>query len=309
MKKTGITLLGIGLAALLCIPFPSRAETADSRFGFDSILLGACISGKWVAADELQDNTKYHAHRIWGGHECAIYGFSGHEGNGIMTAIHKDHPEEFNDRGPEADSLVYDVQTENGRTLSLGSARLAFIGNVEAMPRRSTMLSADDKTCRDAVKRVLTRQGLRNATPHIMQIVRVDLDGDGNEEVLITSQNILKESKAFASWGKDTSFQMELPVPPDSHKGDYSLVLLRKEVNGTVRDIVLSSFIALRNGTPVDPEWKPAILHKICLCADLNGDGNMEVIIGQRYYEGYSYQVHEIKGATAKLVLENGAGA
>ena len=52
----------------------------------------------------------------------------------------------------------------------------------------------------------------------------------------------------------------------------------------------------------------PPMLHKVYQFADLNGNGVMEIVVGADDCNGFSHQVHEIKGGRAALALNGGAG-
>ncbi|NLZ17134.1 MAG: hypothetical protein GX087_05305 [Desulfobulbaceae bacterium] len=285
-----------------------QAKAGNSRFGFDSMLIGGFISGVWVSAEDLQNKPAYHSQRIWGGHPCKLYSFRGLAGTGIIGALHNEHPEEAAARGLHPDDDTFDVHLENGEILADGSVQLAIDCAWNAAPRQATLLATNNATYQSIVEKFLAKNGLPQAKANIMQLIRVDLEGDGVDEILIVAQNLLSGQAGRARWQPDTHLAAGTGLPGSSKKGDYSLLLLRKIVNGQVQDIPLASFIALQDGSADGPNWLPPIFHKIYQFADLNGDGVLEIITGQDYYEGRSYQVYEVKGGNATLVLENGFG-
>ncbi|MBQ4133575.1 MAG: hypothetical protein IJD04_07585, partial [Desulfovibrionaceae bacterium] len=155
---------------------------------------------------------------------------------------------------------------------------------------------------RDIVKKYLASQGLPDTDPQLMQLYRVDLEGDGTDEVVICAQNILTGTENRAQWDDD----VVLPLNAYSAaKGDYSLILLRKIVDGKVAEIPLGQFIALADSAPADKDWTPPILYKIYQFADLNGDGVLEIILGMHMPEETAYQIHMVEDGKASMVLEN----
>ena len=140
-----------------------------------------------------------------------------------------------------------------------------------------------------------------------MQLFQVDLDGDGSNEILIVAQNIIPGKNTIASWEPDTPLTVGPGLPIQMEKGQYSLVLLRKIIKGKTHEIPLKQYIALSNATPLETTWKPPSLYKIFQFADLNGDGTLEIILGDDYYQDFSYSIFKIRQnkATEVLQLEN----
>ena len=139
MKKHCKRILICLLATtLLCCPafaaIKGSSTPRNARFGFNSLLLGAFIDNKWVAAEELQTNTLYRSQRIWGGHPCKIYGANGFEGNGIMGAILSEHPDGMPQDQQWPGELFFDVHLEQGGILPADSARLVIDCDWDASP-------------------------------------------------------------------------------------------------------------------------------------------------------------------------------
>ncbi len=134
---------------------------------------------------------------------------------------------------------------------------------------RSAAKSLYSKT----VAGILRKNGLTKTVPRNFRAWRIDLDGDGTEEVIVESQ----------SWGDRIS--------PSAKRGDYSVLILRKIVGGKVRDTVVSSeFVKQR------VEFGAPSRFKLSAIADLNGDGKMEFVVYGEYYEGGGSQAYEIRG-------------
>jgi hypothetical protein len=291
-----------------------------SRFGFDGFLLGAFIDGQWVSNEDLQENERYHQHHIWGGEEGRVYRFAGLEtDSAVVTADAMDHHEDDPDdknRGPEFHTMS--VQTGPDQSRGRGDARLTIIGDFDAMPRKAEVLPPDNPIYREIVAAWLAERGLSGAQPKITQLIRVDLDGNGKDEVLIATQNIIHpkdgaQAELF-SFEPDTPLLTELKNPngvgPRARAGEYSILLLRKVMeNEQARNIPIAEFIATKDSPgdedPLTSAHTPWV-HKIAGIADLNGDGVMEILTAEAFFNGLWYRVYEMQGQDVRKILENG---
>ena len=228
---------------------------------------------------------------------------NGQTGDGVMAALHNEHPGEFDSELQILDAPIFDTQLSDGRILGPETAYLSVSCGWDVMPRRPQILDPDNSIYKNIVKKYLDSQGLSDTNPQLMQLYRVDLEGDGTDEVIICAQNILTDAESRAQWGNDVPLLVNADSPSE---GDYSIVLLRKIVDGKVLDIPLGQFIALRDEADTDSGWSSYRLYKIYQFADLNGDGTLEIILGMRMSEGNAYQIHMVKDGKASMVLENG---
>lgn len=324
-----ICLMGVAHLAHADEPYFAHASDMKSWFGFGGVLLGAVIYDEWVSANDLQEKEEYHFLRLWGGHECKVYTAMGGR-NAIISAMHGEHPEGRSpadnclrrgssqcldsNTGQTVDSrmagagLTYDLLIEEEqRQLGREAAVLAIKCDFNPMPRDFSKMDTSNVTYRDIVKQYLARNGMPNASAKIAQLYKVDLEGDGVDEVVICAQNIVEPK--LLDWGLHVPLtSAQKGFPNAAQKGQYSIILLRKIVDGQVREIPLAQFIALKDGSPIDEQWIVPELYKVYHFADLNNDGVMEIIVGQDYYEGFSYCVYEVKDGRAVKVLENGVG-
>jgi len=154
------------------------------------------------------------------------------------------------------------------------------------MPRTVKPIDLNDGTYKKIVTDILATKRLTKTQSILTQAFRVDLDGDGQEEVLIAATKY--------SSGK---------VSSSARVGDYSFILLRKIVAGKVQNTVIAGdFITKKIDFGAPSEFE------ISAIADLNGDGKMEIILHSAYYEGSSTGVYEIKGNKAVEVAALSVG-
>jgi hypothetical protein len=218
-------------------------------------VLGGVENGKWLDA-------KTTVAKLKGGENYSLFGIDGGKKGKLTFAKPKNDQEVCDD--------FYYVETED-ETLSGVALGDGYKWN--PVPRVPKTISLTDATYKKAVAAVLRSKGILKTTIKLTQAVRVDLDGDGKEEVLIA-----------ATFFKNT-------FGASAAKNDYSFVLLRKIVGEKVQDTVVDGeFITKKIDFGAPSEYK------ISSIADLNGDGKMEVILHSAYYEGNSSWAVEMKG-------------
>lgn len=147
----------------------------------------------------------------------------------------------------------------------------------------------DDGTYSDFARPLLAARGIDVAHPVIKQVVRVDLEGDGVNEVVVVAEDI-EDGGLFAQ------------------EGDYSLAFLRKVVDGEVQTGILGDSVVSK----VEEGVTPFVLSfHIPALADLSGDGKIEIVVTSRYYEGLGFGVWEYVNDDlgAVLQIEGGCGA
>ncbi len=134
------------------------------------------------------------------------------------------------------------------------------------------------------VSEFLADRGLEVESPNLAQVLRVDLDSDGVDEVIVVAEEIAQSPSLFAS------------------EGDYAVTLLRSVDGDEVVTHVLDEWVIAE----VDfPDEVPFIVSsRVVAVADLNGDGSSEVALAGAYYEGSGIQVYDFdasSGPTAVL--------
>ena len=105
---------------------------------------------------------------------------------------------------------------------------------------------------------------------NLTQVIRTDLEGDGTDEVIVAASTI----------------------PDDlisSQVGDYSIVYLRKVIEGEVQTAILGESIV----EDLDNLFQDLAVFEVSAVADLNGDGKMEIIINGTVWEGAFLQAWE----------------
>lgn len=266
-KKLVLTALGL---ILLCSgAAPMRAQ----QTGVVPIvemrthgLLGGVENGKWIAAKRvaplLKNKTEY-----------VLLGANGVAGERLIgekpqtLEICEDYFE-----------IPFGGETKNGVGIGLNA-------KWNLMPRAVKEISKTDATYLKIVGDFARSKGIAKPIAKISQGFRVDLDGDGSEEVLLAATNY------------------KSGIMARTYSGDYSFLLLRKIVGGKAQNILIGGEFY-----PKPSEFAAPNEYSIQAIADLNGDGRMEFVMHAAYYEGAGSEVYDVSGAKPKKVLETGCG-
>ena len=229
-------------------------------------LLGGVEKGRFLDA-------KTTFARLKGEVKYSLYGLTGRTGE--LTAI-IESPDD-----PCDEFYFAKTALENPRGTALGAAR-----SWNPVPRAPKTINPNDKTYLNVVAQILRSKGVPRAKAKIEQAVKVDLDGDGTEEVVLTA----------SSYGGK--------IEPRAKANDYSFVLVRKIVGGKVKNIMVAEeYIkkAVDFGAPGRFE--------ISAIADLDGDGKMEIVQYGEYYEGSGAYVYRITDRAVEITeLQTGCG-
>ena len=165
-------------------------------------------------------------------------------------------------------------------------------------PRKTRVCDPANKTYRDAAAAVLKTAGVVGPQVRVNQILRVDLDGDGEEEVIVSANT-------FAPGPQDGDDPETKPLPSHTADGFHSLVFVRRLVGDTVQTTVLVQEIA----RPQKGREPMPVTNMVVGVLDLNGDGCLEIVTYGRYYEGDWFAVFDVEGLSSKKVLSAGCGA
>jgi len=123
----------------------------------------------------------------------------------------------------------------------------------------------------------------------VEQLVVTDLDGDGDDEALV-------------------SFEFVQPSAGPGAPGDLAALLV---IDATTReaDTVLLSAVPDDAGDGDDGSFEIIERYRVMEVADLNGDGRMEVLVHAWYYEGAAVIVYTYDDGELTEVLATGCGA
>jgi hypothetical protein len=157
---------------------------------------------------------------------------------------------------------------------------VAIAGNWNVTPREPVNLSLHIQVYKDVVADLLGQHGIEDPQVQLSEVLQVDLEGDGINEVLITANRILDG------------------VFPPVEAGDYSLVMLRKIVGGDV--ITLPLVVEVY---PEAIELAYPFVYTVVGVLDLNDDGRLEVVVHGAHWEGMRMMVFEVDGGDVHMVL------
>lgn len=235
-------------------------------------LIGGSLDGKWVDASTA-------AKRVKKGDAFNWYLLNGTTISGVqIKEVEIAEPcEDFYSATFDTASMGLD-DGDRPEGTALGAAL-----NWDPTPRDPVALSdaAAKSTYSKIVAGILRKNGLSKTVPKNIRAWRIDLDGDGVEEVILQSQ----------TWGDS--------IQPQAKAGNYSIIVLRKIVAGKVVDQIISSDYVKKN-----VEFGAPNRYRLSSIADLNGDGKMEFTIFGEYYEGGGTQAYEMKGNKAVEIKE-----
>ena len=168
---------------------------------------------------------------------------------------------------------------------------IAIAAPWNALPRKPQVTDPTQKTYVDAVREFLRTKEIDQPKVKIDNIVRVDLDGDGEEEVLISATNYFR---------KDESVPMRSPA------ASYSMVLLRRVVAGKVEtQLIVGEFYpkAYPKAAQEEGRFDAPNAYKVIATLDLDGDGKMEIVIDSHYYEGEETTIYRCDPKKSEALL------
>jgi hypothetical protein len=208
-------------------------------------LLGSARKGKWLDSKET-------AKALRGGEKYRLYGAKAAKGT-----VKGGKPKSNDEPCPD----VFVVPLEGDRDATIGIA-----AEWNALPRTPIFASTTQPAYLAAARQFLQSKGIKNPKVKLTQVIRIDLEGNGTDEVLVSATNYFSED--------DT-------VPSDAPAGSYSFVLLRREVKGTVKTSLIAGEFY-----PKPKNFNAPASYQVLAILDCDGDGAMEVIVEAGYYEG-----------------------
>ena len=246
----------------------SKAEMFPIVAARNGYLVGAVDAGKWIDAKHALESIKV-------GATLPIFDLSGETGKVTITKVENE--------GEPCPATPF-VFTEPERP---EHGAIAFAPKWNPLPRKAQTLALTQDVYVDLVRKFLEERKIRNPIVNITQILRVDLDGDGEDEVLISATHYERESDTNVS-GANT----------------YSFVMLRRVVGGKVKtELVAGEFYPKAKKSNAPNEYEVTAL------LDLNGDGKIDIVVRSAYYEGDEVEIFECGKSGVKRVLSVGCGA
>ncbi len=231
-------------------------------------LIGAHADGKWL-------NSQQTARRFTPGTTFRLFSFTNEVGRA---------------RGGKATSA--ELCPETYVTELSEKPKQAVIGIAASwnpMPRKPRDASTTQPVYIEALREFLASRGLAGAQVKITRIVRVDLDGDGEEEVLISATNYNGNTEGRTL---------------DAASNNYSFVLLRRLVGDKVNTQLVDGDFYPKAKESVAPNH-----YRILSVLDVDGDGKLEVLLQTAHYEGGGVTIYTMQGGKPKDVLTTGWGA
>ncbi|MEM8535559.1 MAG: peptidoglycan-binding domain-containing protein, partial [Chloroflexota bacterium] len=238
----------------------------DARTGW---LLGGSSGDVWFDMDTAGP-------LLAASEEYRLYGLT--EQQGTATGIHN----------PPVEAEPCEGLRTVGFTPVPGEASiLALGGDWDALPRVPVEEGTDSEVYKQAVAELLQAQGITEPEVQIEQVIRIDLEGDGTDEVLISATRLAELNG----------------VAPASliEAGDYSLVMLRKMIDGEVTNIFVNGESYTEAKDSVIPNQ-----YRVGAILDTNGNGQMEFAVEIDYYEGAGTELYRVNGEQSERLLSTG---
>lgn len=226
-------------------------------------LFGGSKDGKWVKAEtvapQIKDRTKMFLVNLKGAEKT--------------SATIENTGEDF---GACPENKVFKLTPEIESGILVGAN-----AKWNLVPRIPQQIAVTDKTYQKIAADFLKTKGINQTKTKLGQIISVDLEGDGQTEIVIAG-NFYRKG-----------------MTEEQSAGDYSFVLLRKTIKGKPQNILIEGDFFTKKGV-----YDPPNEREIAALADLNGDGKMEIVLHTFYYEGSWERVFEISGGKLTKVLE-----
>ena len=226
-------------------------------------VLGGVLNGKWIAPTKVAPGLKLET-------EFILVGWNGVEEGGA-TLGKKGEKEDVCD---DFTRFEFELKQENG--VAIGSS-----AKWNPVPRVPKPIDRNNAIYKSAVANFLKKKGITRPNIKITEAFRIDLEGDGIDEVVIAA----------------TSYKGGLTSAAKT--GDYSFLMLRKAVGKTVTYHLLVGDFVLKTiefGAPNE--------YHISAIADLNGDGKMEIVYYGFYYEGDFAGAYEMRNGKPVMIKE-----
>ena len=257
------TLLVVLVSSLLLPSVQGQSSVVPVAELKISGLMGGVQNGRWVAPANVTPKLKPET-------EFVLVGFNGIEEGGVTLGKKAEQEDVCQD------FTRFDFELEQEYGVALGSA-----AKWNPVPRKLKVIDPSNATYVKLVTNFLRRKGIARPIVRIKEAFRIDLEGDGVEEAVIS-----------ATYYKNSTTPSAVP-------GDYSFMMVRATKGKVVTEHLLDGEFYLKNmkfGAPNE--------HHISAIADLNGDGKMEIVVTGFYYEGGFSGAYEMKNGKPVRIKE-----
>jgi hypothetical protein len=233
------------------------------------LIIGARSDGKWLQSEEA-------GKAVEPGKKYRLFTLTGEAGTVVGGKV-----------GANAD-VCPDVWEQAMEPASEKRA-IAVSAPWNPMPRTARALEKTQEAYSKAARDFLIGKGIAKPVVKITQLLRVDLDGDGRDEVLLSATNYPGE---------------EGESPTNAEAGNYSFVLLRHVVDGKVQTKLVDGEFYRKASESQTP-----YRYEVSGLLDLDGDGRLGIVVYSAYYEGATVTVWQFRQGKLHKVLEIGCGA
>lgn len=259
------------LTATLAFSAATRAADAATFLELPfRYVIGGHSGGKWLTSEQAGKTVKP-------GTSFRIFTLKGEDGKLTVSKA-----------APDEDVCMDVWMAEIHPEMDMHGIAIAAAWN--PMPRAAKAADTTQEAYVKAVSEILAGEGIRKPLVKIKQHLRVDLDGDGEEEVLLSATHY-------------PTAEGEGSAPTSAGAGNYSFVALRRMIAGKVVTQILEGEFYEKA-----QEFNAPNVHEVGGLLDLDGDGKMEVILHSQYYEGGGTTVWKLGAKKAVKVLEIACG-
>lgn len=270
-------LIGIALAMPGILPngtTGAEAGQADLNIAIGvspegvTCVLGGALDGRMVAAKSLIPHLK-------------------HKQEYTLNRIGRSGPVAWAIGAPQPVSGE-ECEGEFEQELSLGPQELgrlqtALLGNAQIVARRLPVLmeqpALENSIYETDVSMVLAKRGFPGQQVKLTQVIKTDLDGDGLVDVVINAIDTAREN---------------------ARRGEYSILLIKPGTGGTA--VPVSVEVTEQDADLPSLLWENTVVS----IADLDGNGQMELVVYGSFYYGDGWQVYELKGFVPEVSLTCG---
>ena len=250
----------------------SSAKPADLPTFVDlpsGLIIGGHAGGKWLSSEQA-------GKALESGRKYRLFTLTGKTGDAVGGQA-----------APNAE-VCPDVWEQTMQPATEKSA-IALAVPWNPMPRTAKTSDKTQEAYVKATRDFLIGKGIAKPVVKITQLLRIDLKGDGQDEVLLSATNYPGE---------------EGESPDHAEAGNYSFVLLRQVTDGKVQTKLIDGEFY-----PKASESQTPYRYEVSGLLDLDGDGRLEILIYSAYYEGATVTVWRFSAGRLHKVLEIGCGA